>query len=59
MLLNEVNEKWNSANVDSIEQGLRALGQESKVIAVDSTVWIVVNVNYLLEGILAILRGKF
>ena len=58
MLLNEVNVKWAPANIDRIEQRLKVLGREISVITADSTIWSVTNDNYLLGGLLTIIRGK-
>jgi len=59
MLINEVNMKWTPANIDRMEQKLRVLGREIKVVPVDSSVWSVSKKNYLPGGVLTAIRGKF
>lgn len=59
MLINEVNMKWTPTNVDRMEQKLRVLGREIKVVPVDSSVWSVSKKNYLPGGVLTAIRGKF
>ena len=56
MLINKVNMKWTPTNVDRIEQKLRVLGREIKVVPVDSSVWSVSKKNYLPGGVLTVIR---
>ena len=58
MLTNEVNMKWTPTNIDRMEQKLRVLGREIKVVPVDSSAWSASKKNYLPGGVLTAIRGK-
>ena len=59
ILLNTVNVKLTPASIDRMELRLKALERGTKMIAADSTVWLVTNDNYLQGGLLAVIRAKF
>ena len=58
MLLNEVNVKWTSSNLDKMEQQIKRLGRESMISAADSTRWSNASNNYLPGGVLSVFKGK-
>ena len=58
MLLNEVNVKWNPANLDKMEQQIKRLGRESMTCAADSARWLNAPNNCLPGGVLSAFTGK-
>ena len=58
MLLNKMNIKWNVLNQDRMERKLKVLGCEVFIVIADSTLWNIMNYDWLPGGLITAVRGK-